>query len=346
MHTDDFDYTLPPELIAQKPAEPRDASRLLVLDRTTGAVAHHRFAEIVDLLRPGDRLVFNDTRVVPARLFCRRPSGGNVELLFTEEIDRRTWKSLVRPGRRLKPGSKLIVKNDNGSSVLTVENILESGERAIRLTEGPDLALIDLIERCGAMPLPPYIDRAADDDDTGRYQTVYAARNGAVAAPTAGLHFTRELLDKIDARGIARTFITLHVGIGTFLPVKVGDPRDHVMHEERFEVTERAAAEIMLTKRNGGRIVAVGTTAVRVLEHCAAPSGSIEPSTGRTTLKILPPYDFKIVDALVTNFHLPKSTLLMLVSAFAGRERVLAAYDEAVRRHYRFFSYGDAMFIG
>jgi S-adenosylmethionine:tRNA ribosyltransferase-isomerase len=346
MHTSDFDYHLPEQLIAQHPLHQRDACRLLVLDRRSGAVAHTTFARLGDLIRPDDLFVVNDTRVLPARLFCRKASGGKAELLFTGQIDPRTWKALVKPGHRLKTGSTLVIDGDPGAGTFLIEAIMPSGERIVRLTEGSRYESIEAaIGRHGRMPLPPYIRRPDSSEDREDYQTVYARKNGAVAAPTAGLHFTRELLAALRERGAGFAFLTLHVGIGTFLPVKVSDPREHVMHEEEYELPPEAAEAVTRTRSTGGRVIAVGTTAVRVLEHCALLSGKLSGSQGRTSLKILPPYEFKVVDGLITNFHLPMSTLLMLVSAFASRENVLAAYAEAVREKYRFFSYGDAMFI-
>jgi S-adenosylmethionine:tRNA ribosyltransferase-isomerase len=346
MNTEDFDYPLPDELIAQYPAAQRDACRLLVLDRVSGAVTHRRFFDLTELLRPGDLLVFNNTRVIPARLFCRRPGGGKVELLFTEKIDDRTWKALVRPARRLPPGASVSVATGSGSAVFVIESIEPGGERLVSLaSQGGPASIEDLLETAGSTPLPPYVRRSAVPEDREAYQTVYARVPGAVAAPTAGLHFTPEMLDTLNKRGVVIAEVTLHVGIGTFLPVKVADPADHVMHEERYELTPETAGKIARVKKSGGRVVAVGTTTVRVLEHCAAEHGVPLAGRGRTGLKILPPYEFKVVDALITNFHLPKSTLLMLVSAFASREHILAAYAEAVRKGYRFFSYGDAMAI-
>jgi S-adenosylmethionine:tRNA ribosyltransferase-isomerase len=346
MRTEDFNYHLPGHLIAQHALRQRDACRLLVLGRRSGAVAHRAFSDLTDLVRPNDLLVFNDTRVLPARLFCRKESGGRVELLLTARIDRRSWKALAKPGRRVRKGCKLFIRGDADAAVLTVEGVTPAGERIVRLAEGSAFSSIDeVMERCGSMPLPPYIRRDAGDSDRRDYQTVYALHGGAVAAPTAGLHFTAELLDALRKRGATLAFLTLHVGAGTFLPVKVSDPREHVMHEEEYELPEEVAAAVVRAKRTGGRIIAVGTTVVRVLEHCVALDGGLHASGGRTALKILPPYDFRIVDGLVTNFHLPRSTLLMLVCAFASREHVLAAYAEAVREQYRFFSYGDAMFI-
>ena len=346
MLTSDFDYHLPAPLIAQHPLRPRDACRLLVLDRKTGAIGHRMFSDIVELIRPGDLLVFNDTRVLPARLFCRKASGGHVELLFTGPVDPRTWKALAKPGRRLKAGSILSVNGDRDSGTLRIEEVTPDGERVVRLPEGGRYrSIAELIERHGHVPLPPYIRRPDGGRDREDYQTVYARKPGAVAAPTAGLHFTVELLAALRKRGVDGAFLTLHVGTGTFLPVKVSDPREHLMHEEEYELPREAAEAVTRTRQAGGRVIAVGTTVVRVLEHCAPSPGTIHASCGRTGLKILPPHAFRIVDGLITNFHLPRSTLLMLVSAFASRGHVLAAYAEAVRKRYRFYSYGDAMFI-
>jgi S-adenosylmethionine:tRNA ribosyltransferase-isomerase len=346
MHTSDFDYQLPADLIAQEPLRQRDACRLLVLDKRSGVVKHRVFPDIVDLVMPGDLLVFNDTKVLPARLFCSKASGGNVELLFTEKIAPDTWKALARPGRRLKAGTTLFVKGHQDAGVLRIDAVAPDGQRIVRLEAGTHgTTIAEIIERHGCMPLPPYIRRPAEEGDKEVYQTVYANMPGAVAAPTAGLHFTCGLLETLHKKGAETAFVTLHVGIGTFLPVKVADPREHVMHEEEYEITFAVAEAVTRAKRDGRRVIAVGTTAVRVLEHCALSKGIAGASQGRTSLKILPPYEFKVVDGLITNFHLPQSTLLMLVSAFASRESVLAAYAEAVRERYRFFSYGDAMFI-
>ena len=346
MRIEDFDYHLPRQSIAQQPLRERDACRLLVMDRRSGSVAHRTFRDLARLLKKGDRIVLNDTRVLPARLFCKKGSGGAVELLFTRQIDPATWQALVRPGRRVLAGTRLAVTDAPDAGTLEILSVLPCGERVVRLhaVKGePSIAA--LIERHGVMPLPPYIERPANRDDRSDYQTVYAARPGAVAAPTAGLHFTAGLLDELARAGIRTTRVTLHVGTGTFLPVKVSDPSEHVMHEESYDLSPAAAAEIMRTKREGGRIIAVGTTVVRVLEHCATAPGVLNASSGRTRLKILPPYNFKIMDGLVTNFHLPRSTLIMLVCAFSSRSRVLDAYAQAVQEGYRFYSYGDAMFI-
>jgi S-adenosylmethionine:tRNA ribosyltransferase-isomerase len=346
MRTADFDYALPEQLIAQRPLRRRDGCRLMVLDRRTGAVEHRTFHDLPNEVRPGDLLVFNDTKVLPARLFCRKTSGGKVELLFVEPLGPRTWKALVKPGRGLRAGALLYVNGERDSGTLRVDEAAPDGGRVVSLPEGERFrSITGLLEKHGRVPLPPYIRRPDIDSDREDYQTVYAREPGAVAAPTAGLHFTPRLLAALQKRGAGLAFLTLHVGAGTFLPVKVDDPREHSMHEEEYELPEETAAAIMRTAGRGGRVIAVGTTVARVLEHCARLSGTLSASRGRTSLMILPPYEFRIADGLVTNFHLPKSTLLMLVSAFASRESVLAAYAEAVREHYRFFSYGDAMFI-
>jgi S-adenosylmethionine:tRNA ribosyltransferase-isomerase len=346
MRTQDFDYPLPPELIAQEPLKDRDSCRLLELDRTTGAVSHHVFSDLATLLRPGDLLVLNDTKVLPARVFGRRPSGGRVELLFTEPLDNKTWKALAKPGKRLMPGGGVVVGPAGLNEELEIVAAGEAGERTVRLSAASSFgSLAELIERYGVMPIPPYIRRPAKPEDNENYQTVYARASGAVAAPTAGLHVTDRLLGKLRERGVACAFLTLHVGLGTFQPVKVDDPAAHPMHEEEYVLPPETALAVIGTKQAGGRVIAVGTTVVRVLEHCGATDAGLTASSGRTSLKILPPYPFRIVDGIITNFHLPQSTLFMLVAAFAGRERVLAAYAEAVAARYRFFSYGDAMFI-
>ena len=333
LRTSDFDYHLPPEAIAQHPGE-RGESRLLVLGRTT---AERRFAELPDLLDPGDLLVVNDTRVIPARLRARRPTGGRLEILLVERQESASWWCLLRPGRRLPPGAPLAVE---GGPSARVE---ERADGRFRLTfEQP---IEPLLKEIGETPLPPYIDRPVEPRDRERYQTVYAARPGAVAAPTAGLHFTPALLAALERRGIRQASLTLHVGPGTFRPVKAENPEEHVMDAERFEIPEATAEAVAATRRNGRRVVAVGTTVVRSLETAATSDGLVAAGAGRTGLYIRPGYGFRVVDRLITNFHLPRSTLLMLVCAFAGRNRVLDAYRQAVGSGFRFYSYGDAMLV-
>ncbi len=333
LRTSDFDYHLPPEAIAQHPGE-RGESRLLVLGRTTG---ERRFAELPDLLDPGDLLVVNDTRVIPARLRARRPTGGRVEILLVEREESASWWCLLRPGRRLPPGAPLAVE---GGPSARVE---ERADGRFRLTfEQP---IEPLLKEIGETPLPPYIDRPVEPRDRERYQTVYAVRPGAVAAPTAGLHFTPALLAALERRGIRQASLTLHVGPGTFRPVKAENPEEHVLDSERFEIPEATAEAVAATRRNGRRVVAVGTTVVRSLEAAATSDGLVATGAGRTGLYIRPGYGFRVVDRLITNFHLPRSTLLMLVCAFAGRSRVLDAYRQAVGSGFRFYSYGDAMLV-
>ena len=339
MKKSDFYFDLPEELIAQTPLEKRDSSRLMCLDRVTGEVSHRAFTDLEELLRPGDCLVMNDSRVLPARLLGARESGGAVEVLLLRDLGEGRWECLTRPGRKTKPGVKLSF----GSGELTaeVESVAEGGNRIIRFNyEG---IFLEVLERLGKMPLPPYIKEELQDAE--RYQTVYSRELGSAAAPTAGLHFTRELLDRISAKGVRECFITLHVGLGTFRPVKEDEIEDHDMHSEFCIVPEETAHIINETKAAGGRVVCVGTTSCRTLESFANPDGTMDAKSGWTNIFIYPGYRFKCMDALVTNFHLPESTLVMLVSAFAGREHVLNAYAEAVRERYRFFSFGDAMFI-
>lgn len=339
----DYDFTLPDSAIAQE-AAPRGESRLLVLAES-GAARHRRIADLPELLRPGDLLVVNDTRVIPARLFARREGspggggGGRIELLLVEKRDEREWECLVRPGRKALPGTRLRLGDELAAEVVAR---LGDGRRSIRFSA----ALEPHLESLGHVPLPPYIKRPDAAADRERYQTIFASRPGAIAAPTAGLHFTPELLDQLAARGVGREAVTLHVGIGTFKPVTVELVHEHRMDEERWEVPAATAAAIAATRARGGRVVAVGTTVVRTLESVAAThDGEVVAGAGRTSLFITPGYSFRAVDALLTNFHLPRSTLLLLVCAFAGRERVLAAYREAIERGYRFYSYGDAMFV-
>ena len=405
MQTADFDFELPPELIAQVPAERRDASRLLVLDRATGKIAHQNFRDLLQHLHPGDVLVLNNSRVIPARLRgVNEKTGGQFEVLLLEENSVNDWWVMLRPGKRARIGTKIIFSNHSGAQTnITAEVIAtnDEGHRRLRFnftnnlsaptspepakefslspSEGeragvsgsPATNILDALAQLGELPLPPYIERAAGKTsaaDLDRYQTVFAQPSGSVAAPTAGLHFTPQLLDEIRSRGVQVCFVTLHVGLGTFAPVKADSLAEHIMHEERFEVSEATADAVNTAKREGRRIIAVGTTSVRVLESALVvppAGGPVSPATqplkggtpnihsgpGRTRIFIHPPHQFKIVDALLTNFHLPCSTLLMLVSAFAapaelrGRELALHAYAEAVRERYRFFSYGDAMLI-
>lgn len=350
VHVRDFHYELPTTAIATHPCEPRDAARLLVHEPDGAGVTRHRHVrDLPDELRAGDLLVLNDTRVLPARVLATRRSGGRVECLFLEPAPEvhaeapRAWRALVKPARKLAPDERL----DAGRGV-TVRAVSREGESAVWwvcLERAPGEPTEALLAEVGAMPLPPYIDRPAEDVDSERYQTVYARVPGAVAAPTAGLHFTPELLAALAERGVERTTVTLHVGAGTFLPVTAERVEDHVMHEERYELTAEACAAIARTRARGGRVVAVGTTSVRVLESCADADGGLAPGTGRTQLFLVPGAKFRVVDGLMTNFHLPGSTLLMLVSAFVGRERILGLYADAVQRGYRFYSYGDAQLL-
>ena len=340
MKTKDFDYQLPEELIAQTPIDRRDASRLLCLDKVTGEYSHHRFYDLPDFLRPGDCLILNNSRVLPARLLGQRlPGGGACEVLLLIDRGDKTWECIVRPGKHLRVGAKLSF--GNGELTAEVVEVLENGNRMVRFDyEG---IFLEVLEKLGKMPLPPYIKEELQDKE--RYQTVYSKVNGSAAAPTAGLHFTPELLEKIEAMGVKLGYVTLHVGLGTFRPVKEENITDHDMHSEYCVIPQETADLINETKKNGGRVICVGTTSCRTVESWARDDGHMEPSAGWTNIYIYPGYKFKALDALITNFHLPQSTLIMLVSALAGRERVLAAYEEAVRERYRFFSFGDAMFI-
>lgn len=340
MKTSDFYYELPQELIAQTPIQKRDASRLMTLDRATGAVEHHHFYELPDFLRPGDCLILNDSRVLPARLLgSRLPGGGACEVLLLIDRGEKTWECLVRPGRKMRTGAKLSF--GNGALTAEVVGEVEGGNRLVRFDyEG---IFLEVLEKLGKMPLPPYIKEELQDRE--RYQTVYSRVVGSAAAPTAGLHFTPELLETIAAREIGIGYVTLHVGLGTFRPVKEEDITDHEMHSEYCVIPQETADLINRTKAAGGRCICVGTTSCRTLESWAREDGFMEAKAGWTNIYIYPGYRFKVMDGLVTNFHLPESTLIMLVSAFAGREHVLAAYEEAVRERYRFFSFGDAMFL-
>lgn len=340
MKKSDFYFDLPQELIAQTPLERRDGSRLLCLDKVTGAMEHRHFYDLPEYLRPGDCLVMNDSRVLPARLMGHRvPGGGVCEVLLLTDKGDGVWECLVRPGRKLRPGAE--ISFGNGELTATVEAEIEGGNRLVRFHY--DGIFLEVLERLGEMPLPPYIKEKLADSE--RYQTVYSRELGSAAAPTAGLHFTRELLDKIAAQGVKLAYVTLHVGLGTFRPVKEDDVLDHEMHSEFCMVPEETARIITETKRAGGRVISVGTTSCRTLESFANPDGTMDPRSGWTNIFIYPGYKFKCIDALVTNFHLPESTLIMLVSALAGRENILNAYRTAVEERYRFFSFGDAMFI-
>ena len=339
MKKSDFYFDLPEELIAQTPIADRDHSRLLHVDKTTGALEHRHFYDLPDYLREGDCLVLNDSRVLPARLIGARPTGGTVELVLLRDLGEGRWECLSRPGRKTKPGQELVF--GDGELSATVEAVTEGGNRIVRFRyEG---IFLEVLERLGKMPLPPYIKEELQDGE--RYQTVYSRELGSAAAPTAGLHFTKELLAQIEAKGVKICTVTLHVGLGTFRPVKEDEIEDHPMHAEFCIVPERTARIVTETKRSGGRVVAVGTTSCRTLESFANEDGTLEPQSGWTSIFIYPGYRFKCIDALVTNFHLPESTLIMLVSALAGRENVLNAYKVAVEERYRFFSFGDACFF-
>jgi S-adenosylmethionine:tRNA ribosyltransferase-isomerase len=339
LKTSDFNFELPEELIAQTPLERRDSSRLLTLDKNTGAVGHHHFYDLPDFLRPGDCLVLNDSRVLPARLIGHRPTGGTCEVLLLVDRGEGCWECLVRPGKKLRTGAQIIF--GQGQLTATIERELEDGKRLVQFHyQG---IFLEILEELGKMPLPPYIKAELENQE--RYQTVYSKVVGSAAAPTAGLHFTPELLDNIQEMGVKVCYVTLHVGLGTFRPVKAEDIRDHEMHSEFCMISQETADIINETKRNGGRVICVGTTSCRTIESFAAEDGTMTQRSGWTNIFIYPGYRFKVLDALVTNFHLPQSTLIMLVSALAGREHVLNAYQEAVKEKYRFFSFGDAMFI-
>ena len=340
MNLHDFYYDLPQELIAQDPLEDRSSSRLMVLDQETGHIEHHIFREIIDYLNPGDCLVVNNTKVIPARLMGSKVgTDAHIEVLLLKRNENDVWETLVKPGKKAKPGTK--ISFGDGLLVGEVLDVVEDGNRMIKFTyEG---IFEEILDQLGQMPLPPYITHQLKDKN--RYQTVYAKYEGSAAAPTAGLHFTEELLEQIRAKGVKIARVTLHVGLGTFRPVKVEDVTEHHMHTEFYHVSEEAADIINETKKQGGRVICVGTTSCRTIESAADDQGIVHATEGDTDIFIYPGYQFKILDCLITNFHLPESTLLMLVSALAGKENIMAAYREAVEMRYRFFSFGDAMFI-
>ena len=339
MKTHDFYYDLPEELIAQTPLEKRDSSRMLKLDRVSGKIEHRHFYDVIEYLKPGDCLVMNDSRVLPARLLGHRPTGGAVEVLLLRDLGDKKWECLCKPGRKMQVGNEVIF--GDGELTATVVEVQETGNRVVEFHyEG---IFLEVLERLGKMPLPPYIKAELADQE--RYQTVYSREVGSAAAPTAGLHWTKELLDKAREKGVKTAFVTLHVGLGTFRPVKAEEITDHHMHAELCMMSAGTAKLLNETKAAGGRIICVGTTSCRTLESLVNEDGSFEEKSKWTEIFIYPGYTFKAMDGLITNFHLPESTLVMLVSAFAGREHVLAAYEEAVKERYRFFSFGDAMFI-
>ena len=339
MKTHDFWYELPEELIAQTPLEQRDASRLLALDRVSGEINHRHFYDVIDYLKPGDCLVMNDSRVLPARLLGHRPTGGAVEVLLLRDLGDKKWECLCKPGRKMQPGNEVIF--GDGELTATVLEVREDGNRVVEFHyEG---IFLEVLERLGKMPLPPYIKAELSNQE--RYQTVYSKEVGSAAAPTAGLHWTPELLEKAREKGVKLAFVTLHVGLGTFRPVKAEEISEHHMHAELCMLSQETADILNETKRAGGRVICVGTTSCRTLESLVNEDGTFEAKSKWTDIFIFPGYTFKAMDGLITNFHLPESTLVMLVSAFAGREHVLAAYEEAVRERYRFFSFGDAMCI-
>lgn len=340
LKTSDYYFDLPQELIAQDPLKDRASSRLLVMDKSTGEVQHRIFSDIKEYLRPGDTLVLNNTKVIPARLLgTKEGTGANVEILLLKRISSTQWETLVRPGKKLRPGARVVF--GDGSLRAVILDILEEGNRLVEFEyEG---VFEEVLDRLGEMPLPPYITHKLEDKN--RYQTVYAKYEGSAAAPTAGLHFTQELLEEIRTMGVRTAFVTLHVGLGTFRPVKVDDVKSHHMHTEWYNVSEEAAELINRTHAQGHRVICVGTTSCRTVESAADENGIVKAGCDDTSIFIYPGYKFKVMDALITNFHLPESTLVMLVSAFAGREKVLSAYEEAIREKYRFFSFGDACFF-
>ncbi|MFR2564039.1 MAG: tRNA preQ1(34) S-adenosylmethionine ribosyltransferase-isomerase QueA [Anaerovoracaceae bacterium] len=348
MHINDFDYELPEELIAQKPADKRDASRLLVVHRETGETEHKHFYDILEYLNEGDCLVLNNSKVLPARLYgIKEGTGAKVEFLLIKRIDGDRWETMVRPGKRLKPGDSVMFSEDP----LLKADIIDYGNDGTRIVEfSYDGIFMERLEEIGSMPLPPYIERQSENEDRDRYQTVYCREEGSVAAPTAGLHFTEELLEKTRAKGVELAYVTLHVGIGTFRPVKCENIEDHSMHFEEYHIDEKTAEIINRAKAEGRRVISVGTTSTRTVESAAyfdeeKDCWQVRSGENSTGIFIYPGYEFRIIDSLITNFHLPKSTLLMLISALYDREKILEVYQEAIREKYRFFSYGDAMFI-
>lgn len=350
MHINDFDYELPEELIAQKPQKDRDKCRLMVLRRSDNSIEHRHFFDILEYLKEGDCLLLNDSKVIPARLYgIKEGTGARVEFLLIKRIDEDIWETMVRPGKRLKPGDSVLFSDEEGKKLMA--EILDYGEDGTRIVKMEyDGILMERLEEIGSMPLPPYISRPSNDEDKDDYQTVYCHEEGSVAAPTAGLHFTTELLERARLKGVKIAFVTLHVGIGTFRPVKCETIENHHMHFEEYSVSEETAEIVNQTILSGGRVISVGTTSTRTAESAACfdeKSGKylLKAGSGSTDIFIYPGYEFKIIESLITNFHLPKSTLMMLVSALYDREHILKAYDEAVREEYRFFSYGDAMFI-
>jgi len=350
MHINDFDYELPEELIAQKPQKDRDKCRLMVLRRSDNSIEHRHFFDILEYLKEGDCLLLNDSKVIPARLYgIKEGTGARVEFLLIKRIEGDTWETMVRPGKRLKPGDSVVFSDEDGKKLRA--EILDYGEDGTRIVKMEyDGILMERLEEIGSMPLPPYISRPSNDEDKDDYQTVYCHEEGSVAAPTAGLHFTTDLLEKAKQKGVKIAFVTLHVGIGTFRPVKCETIEEHHMHFEEYSVSEETAEIVNETVLSGGRVISVGTTSTRTAESAACfdeKSGKylLKAGSGSTDIFIYPGYEFKIIESLITNFHLPKSTLMMLVSALYDREHILKAYDEAVREEYRFFSYGDAMFI-
>ena len=340
MKTSDFYFDLPEELIAQDPLEDRSASRLLVLNKETGETEHKIFRDIVNLINPGDCLVLNNTRVIPARLLgVKEDTGAHVEVFLLKKLTKDTWETLVKPGKKLKPGARVVF--GDGLLKATILDTMEEGARKVLFEY--DGIFEEVLDKLGEMPLPPYITHKLKDRD--RYQTLYARYDGSAAAPTAGLHFTNELLAELEAKGVRIAYVTLHVGLGTFRPVKVDDVTNHHMHSEHYVVTEEAADIINSTKANGGRVICVGTTSCRTIESASDDTGKVIPGESDTQIFIYPGYSFKVLDALITNFHLPESTLVMLVSALAGKDNIMKAYREAIDLKYRFFSFGDAMFI-